>query len=229
MKIIAILIIVGIVLVAVFFETKRRDQLAAVATGLGLSFERGQQALPAELDQAGFYLFTQGAAQMLNPMRGRRGDYELLVFGYGFNAAFGDEGQRALPNSDDDGAIETRLQTVVWLRSTENRLPDFDLSPARGPKRSAAQQFGLQAVGFDAAAAFRREYRLAAREPERARRHFTPAVLDYLAAHPGLALEGRGSQWLFYRPEDRTAPDRIGALIAQAEELLGLLTSSPAD
>ena len=116
---------------------------------------------------------------------------------------------------------------MVWLRSASDRLPDFDLSPTRGPKRSAARQFGLQAVGFDAAEAFRHEYRLAAREPEAARRHFTPAVLDYLAAHPGLAVESRGGQWLFYRPAERIAPDRIGALIAQSEELLRLLGPRP--
>ena len=48
MKIIAILTIVAIVLIAVFFESKRRDQLAAVAAGLGLSFDRGHDLLVAE-------------------------------------------------------------------------------------------------------------------------------------------------------------------------------------
>lgn len=223
MKILGILAIVAIVLLALFYEGKRRDQLAVAATNLGLDFERGQQGLPKALDQAGFYLFTQGPAQMINAMRGRRDDYELLVFGYGFSAAFGDEGQRALPNSDDDSRIERRLQTVVWLRSDAFRLPDFDLSPTRGPKRSAAAQFGMQPVGFDGNQGFRGAYRLAAREPEAARRHFIPEVLDYLTAHPGLVLEGRGGQWLFYRPEERAAPERIGELIDQAEALIGLL------
>lgn len=225
MKIVGILAIVAIVLLALFYEAKRRDQLARVAADLGLSFRRGQQFLPPELEEAGFYLFSQGSNQIFNRMDGSRNGVRLSVFGYGFDAAFGDEGQRELPNSDDDAGIERRLQTVVWLRSDRDRLPDFDLSPVPGPKRSAAARFGLQPVGFDGHPAFGGAYRLLAREPMTARRHFTPPVLDYLADHPGFVLEGRGGQWLFYRPEERTAPERIGGLIGQAVELVGLLGS----
>lgn len=211
-----------IVVAAVYVETQRRDALARVASDLGFSFTRGQHALPVHLDRAGFYLFTQGQPLILNRMDGERAGYQVSIFGFGYDAGQGEEGSRALPTADD-GQIERRLQTVVWLRRPGQTLPDFDLSPTRQPLRRLDPKLGLRPVTFDGSEAFRDRYVLFGRDAVALRQVFTRPVIDAWVADPGWFVEGRGDQWLFYRLEERAAPEDIPALLDRAIGLIDRL------
>lgn len=226
-------VLVGVIIVAiaVYSEAQRRQALGPVAKALGLGFSGGPQPLPAELESAGFYLFTQGPPEVLNLMRGRRGGYEVALFGYGYDAPQGEEGSREIPVGDA-GQIERRLQTVLWAKAAGQTLPDFDLSPTRESLRRVGQRFGLVPVSIDGRADFRERYLLSARDAAALRAVFTPAVLDALVADPGWFIEGRGNQWLFYRVKERVAPEAMAAFLDHGlgliETLLGAAPGSGA-
>ena len=103
------------------------------------------------------------------------------------------------------------------------RLPDFDLSPAGGPKRSV-RRFGLTPMTFDGEDAFCQHYRLLGRDRKAIRRRFTRPVVDFLLEHPGTAIESRGNQSLFYRPGPMLKPQDIPNFLGQAAQLLALLS-----
>lgn len=222
---------VVIVAIAVYSEVQRRQALGPVAERLGLSFSGGLQPLSPGLDSTGFYLFTQGPPEVLNLMRGRRGGYEVALFGYGYDAPQGEEGSREIPVGDA-GQIERRLQTVLWVQAAGRPLGDFDLSPTRESLRRVAQRFGLLPVFIDGRADFRDRYLLFGRDTEALRAVFTPAVLDALVTDPGWFIEGRGSQWLLYRVKERVAPEAMGAFLDRGlgliETLLGAAPGSGA-
>lgn len=216
---------VGLVIVGAFlyFEAQRRDALAVVAARLGMTFTGGLQHLPADLDSAGFYLFTQGAPECLNLMQGERRGHRVSLFGYGYDAPKGEEGSRDVPLGDA-GQIERRLQTVLWVqtagRTPGRTLAALDLSPTRGSLRRVARRHHLSPVVLDHHPGFRDLYHLYGREPEAVGSAFGPMVLDALVADPGWFIEARGDQWLFYRMQERVAPDQMQAFLDRGLDLL---------
>jgi hypothetical protein len=215
----------AVVIVTLFLvsESRRQESLARVASQLGFAFTPGQHRLPGPIDAAGFYLFTQGQPDILNRLDGERRGYRASVFGFGYDAGFGDEGSRELLTADD-GRIDQRLQTVVWLHRPGQRLPDFDLSPTGGPMRRTGPRVGLGPVGIDGHADFRAHYVLAGRDAGAVRRLFTPAVLEAFVADRGWTIEGRGDQWLVYRLEHRVAAEQVPAYLDQAIALVERLS-----
>ena len=225
-KIIVILVFVVIIAGAIYFEKRRGNDMEAIAGRLGFSFQAGQQPLPDVLDQAGFDLFTQGPPNIKNRMWGERNGQEITLFDFHYDATTSGEGRRDTPVTDDHNSMERRSQTVVWIRAKATPLPDFDLSPNRLHQRTAAARFGLSPVSFDGHPAFRGHYILLARDAARIRRLFNDRVLDYLASQPGIVLESRGTNILFYRFEQLPNPTTAPELIADAEALLDLLSCS---
>ncbi len=210
-----IAVAVLIVVVALYVEGRRRDALADVAAEIGFAFTGGQHPLPDTLDQAGFYLFTQGQPLILNRLDGERDGYRVSLFGFGYLAGMGDEASRALPTADV-GQIENRLQTIVWLQRPGSPLPDFDLSPTGQPIRPVGGRFGLLPVTFDGRDDFRKEYMLLGRDDAAMRRVFTSSAIDGLVADSGWFIEGRGDQWLVYRLFDRVPAEQIETFLDRA-------------
>jgi hypothetical protein len=216
---------VGLVIVGAFlyFEAQRRDALAGVAAQLGMTFTGGLQRLPADLDNAGFYLFTQGAPECLNLMQGEHRGYRVALFGYGYDAPKGEEGSRDVPLGDA-GQIERRLQTVLWVqtpgRPAGQTPAALDLSPTRGSLRRVAERYHLSPVILDHHPGFRDLYQLYGRDPEAVAGAFGRTVLDVLVADPGWFIEARGDQWLVYRIQERVAPDEMTAFLDRGLDLL---------
>ena len=204
---------------AFYLLGQRRQALAGVAADLGFEFTGGQHALPRTLDEAGFYLFTQGPPLIQNRMEGERGGYLVSLFDFSYLAQKGEEGSRDLPVADV-GQVENRMQTVVWLHRPGQVLPDFDLSPTRQVLRRVGARFALQRVTFDGRRAFDAQYLFFARDQAAIRRVFTPAVIDAWISDPGWFLEGRGDQWLIYRLFERAPPAEIAPLLDRAIALV---------
>ncbi len=231
MKLIALIVAALIVGAFFYFEKTRSDALARVANEIGFRFKAGQQTLPPALDKVGFYLFSQGSRQITNLMQGHKGDADIAVFGYFYDAGVGMEGQRELPNSNDDGEIQRRGQSVVWIHSESLRLPDFDLTPVRGAIRRVAQENHLQRVTFDGNRAFDEKYILTARDPAAIRALFNDDVQAFLVERPAFTFESRGNDILLYRDQERVAPARIPDLLNLAEAFVDRLSNAkkPAD
>ena len=220
MKILFIVLLVGILIGFFLYEKKRGDELAQFVREAGFSLQKGQQQLPKTLDEAGFYLFTQGSPHAANIMRGTRSGYQITLLEYFFDAAFGDEGDRYLPNSDNDSQVENHAQLVAWVQSGSLSLPEFDLSPVNSPVRSAAAKAGYQPVSFENAAEFNRSFRLAGRNAQALRGVFNEQLRTMLLQHPDWVIESRGSQWLFYQPDRRTSSSAIPGWLDEIQQFL---------
>ncbi len=220
MKIILIILLICIVIGFFLYEKKRSDELAQFAQQAGFSLKKGQQPLPKALDQAGFYLFTQGAPHAMNIMQGSKGGYQITLLEYFFDAAFGDEGDRYLPNSDNDSTVDHHAQVVGWVRSDIFRLPEFDLSPTDSPIHSAASRAGYQPVSFDNSPAFNKTFQLSGRDTQALRNIFSEQLRNLLLQHPDWVIESRGNQWLFYQPDQRTDSQAIPAWLDQIQHFL---------
>ncbi|HHH38323.1 MAG TPA: hypothetical protein ENK50_01945 [Sedimenticola sp.] len=217
-----LLIIAG----GLYLEHRRGANLSATATRMGFVFQGDRKRLPESLARAGFDLFTQGGSEVSNWMQGEMDGVQVALFDYGFEARTAGEGEGVMPVSDDQQGREQRLQSVAWVR-TGASLPDFDLAPADGHRRTVAARFGLDRLTFDGDAGFNREYVLLARDAGRVRRLFTPALRRWLLAHPGLVVESRGGDLLVYRFGERLDPQRIPGFATQVEALFRLLPGNP--
>ena len=224
-KIIFIIFVAVVIVAAIYCEKRRGDDMSQLAKQLGFDFHPGQHRLPVELDEAGFDLFTQGPPNIRNRMHGMRGSLEITLFDFSYAATTAGEGQRSHPVADDYNNIETRNQSVVWIRSTQS-LPDFDLSPRRIHRRSVASRFGLQQVTFDGNDRFNQQHILLARDGERVRALFNQALFDFLAEHPHLVIESRGQNALIYRFEKLPDPTSVPQFLDDAVGLLELFQQS---
>ncbi len=223
-KFLIIAIILLIIAGGLYLEHRRGGNLAAVADKLGLSFQGDRKHLPEEVERAGFDLFTQGGNAISNWMEGENQGIRVAIFDYGYEARVAGEGERGVPVSDDQQGRENRLQSVIWVHSGL-KLPDFDLSPSGIHQRTVAARFGLSRLTFDGDTPFNRRYILLARDAERVRRLFTPAVRRQLLAQSGLVFESRGRDALFYHFQERVEAKRIPGFLKQAEGLLQLMST----
>lgn len=228
MKLVLIILFICIIVGFFLYEKKRGDELAQFSRQAGFTLQKGQQRLPKKLDNAGFYLFTQGAPYAMNFMQGNRGDYQITLLEYFFDAAFGDEGDRYLPNSDNDGQAENHAQLVAWIQSDTLELPEFDLSPSNSPIRSASRKFGYHPVRFDHANDFNKAFNLAGRDSQALRKLFGKKLQDFLLTHPQWVIESRGKQWLLYQPDRRTNAKVISSWLDDIQEFLDLTGGSSA-
>ncbi len=219
MKILLIILFICIIAGFFLYEKKRGDELAQFARQNGFNLQKGQQRLPKALDNAGFYLFNQGAPYAMNVMQGSRGNYQITLLEYFYAAAFGDEGDRLLPNSDDDGQVENHAQLVAWVQSDTLNLPEFDLSPRNSPLRSAATKAGYLPVSFDGAADFN-IFKLAGRDTWVLRSVFSKQLRQMLLQHPDWIIESSGNHWLFYQLDQRTDSQTISGWLSDIQKFL---------
>ncbi len=220
-KIIFIVVVVVVIAGAIYYEKRRGDGMSTIAKRLGFDSHPGQHRLPEELDKVGFDLFTQGPPNIKNRMQGTRGNREVTIFDFTYNASSAGEGQREYPLADDFNSVESRSQSVIWIRSQQT-LPDFDLSPSRIHRRSLAARFGFNLITFDGQNAFNQQHTLMARDNQKVRALFNDKVFDYVTDHPQLVFESRGRDALFYRFEKLPDPDSIPGFLQEAEALLDL-------
>lgn len=220
MKVILVILFICIIAGFFLYEKKRGNELAQFARQAGFSLQKGRQPLPEALDEAGFYLFTQGAPYAANIMQGTMDNHQITLLEYFFDAAFGDEGDRYLPNSDNDSQVDNHAQLVAWVQSGTLRLPEFDLSPVDSPIRSAAARSGYLSVSFDDAADFNSVFKLAGRDAQALRNVFNQQLRDFLLQHPNWIIESRSDQWLFYQPDQRTNSKDIPGWLDEIRQFL---------
>jgi hypothetical protein len=221
----AILIIIAlIIVVGIYTEMQRGNNLAATAKRLGFDFTSGLQRMPAEWETLGFDLLLQGQPEIGNRMTGVNSGRTVEVFDYSFDATAAGEGFKKQPAMDDQVNIERRIQTVVRLQSAVD-LPDFDVSPANSHMRNVAQRFGFARLMLQENRAFSQAYNVLVADAVRCRALFTESVQQYFMNHPGLVVEARGRDLLVYRFEKRLKAKDVEGFLQEANELVRLLES----
>ena len=171
------------------YESKRSEALRSVAHSLGMSFE-DECDIDATLRFGPFQLFSQGHEKKVrNCISGTVDGAHVATFGYEYTV---------------DGTLR---QTVAVFRSNKLSLPVFELRPrprtiVRSPKFVRALLFGKdEDINFDTHPAFSASYVLLGKDESVIRHMFSHSVLEYLACHEGLSVEGIDEQLLYYRDE----------------------------
>ncbi|MCP3666095.1 MAG: hypothetical protein GY696_26950 [Gammaproteobacteria bacterium] len=219
LKAVVVIIILLIIAGVFYYESQRSNDLKQLAKQLGLDFQGGQQPLPAVLQNTNFDLLAQGPTNINNWMSGSIKSHQIGLFGFSYNASTSGEGEAVLPLNDDQNSIERRTQSVIWIGSEKN-YPDFDLSPKFSHNRTVATRFGLQPVIFDGNPEFNKHFVLLARDSNRVSHLFSDLVRKQLLDHPGLVIESRGKNLLFYRHAERLSPKDIPQFLSEVEKLM---------
>ncbi len=188
--------------IAYYFDKRRREALMEVAKGLGFKFQ------PTVFYQAHdafgpLPLFTRGNHRNIrNWMEGEMSGYQINLFGYHYTQGHGKNSQ-------------TFTQSVALLRSDKLDLPAFAMRP-EGLFDKLGDLFGSGDIDFDSHPAFSKRYLLKGEPAEQVRRLFTPPLLTFFEANPGLCVEGRGELIIVYRANKRVAPKAMQAFLREA-------------
>lgn len=203
---VALLIIVAIVW-SIRVEKQRTEDLKGLADELGLPFHpKGDQSLVSALSS--LHLFSQGRARKTkNMIHGDTDEVELGIFDYQFTTGSG-------KNS------HTYRQTVVCFRSSQLKLPHFEMRPQHF-FHAIGKVFGYQDIDFDTHPVFSKNFVLRGSDEEAVRRLFTTDVLSYLEGKTGISVEAQGEFLVFYRGSKRAKAAEIRALMEEGFDLFG--------
>ncbi len=220
-KIIIITVIVLIVVGGLYFEAQRGGNLGRLAAKYGFTYKAGFQSAPSVLVGAEFDLFTQGGHTISNKMEGLFEGYSVALFDYSYTARVSGEGSGALPVDDDHTGVETRSQSVIWIKS-HHSLPEFDASPSGGHERTVAGRFGFSALSIESDPQFEKSYNLWVKDSVACRKLFDGAVRKQLL-NSGLVIESRGESLLLYRFGQRLKAKEVPVFLEQAKALIDRL------
>ncbi len=220
-KIIIIAVIVLIVAGGLYFEAKRGGNLGRLAAQYGFTYNSGFQSAPSALVGAEFDLLMQGDHTISNKMEGLFESYSVALFDYSYSARISGEGSGAMPTEDDHMGVETRSQSVIWIKS-HHKLPEFDVSPSDIHGRKVAGRFGFSSLSIESDPQFEKHYNLLVKDVAACRQLFDGAVRAQLLSS-GLVIESRGDDHLIYRFGQRLKAKEIPAFLEQAKALIGKL------
>jgi hypothetical protein len=207
-------LVVGLIVLSVVMERKRRQKLALVADQLGLTFEPDKKS-PATLGVAGCKLLSRGhARRAYNRMRGTVEDVDMLLFDYQFTTGSG-------KNSS------THSQTVAAFTFPGRTLPAFELHPEHFFNRIGAA-LGFDDIDFDTHPEFSKRYNLTGTDESAVRDLFTSAVLGYFEdqGEQHWSIEGFGHWLIVYRPGRRLKPDDWPQFMTDAFGVMNTLTTT---
>lgn len=223
-KILIISIIMVLVAAGIYLEIKRGNRLEATASNLGMAFKSGVQKAPETLLALNFDLLEQGDQSIHNLMQGQYKLWPVGVFDYSYDARISGEGFGQLPSDDDHMGIETRSQSVVWLKST-TRFPQFDISPSKGHMRAVAGRFGFSRLSLEVDPEFEKSTVLLVKDQVAGRALFNDPVRKLLL-HSGFVIESRGYDLLFYRFSERLKAKEIEGLLLEVTAIVAALEKS---
>jgi hypothetical protein len=187
-------------------EQQRREQLQAVADGMGFAFSA--EAEPGLWERmSGFSLCSKGFKKTVhNVMERRIHDIDVTLFDYRYSTSSGRHHQ-------------THFRTVVLFETGRLRLPRFTLGPQHFFHRIASA-LGSQDINFEAHPLFSESYRLQGPDEDRVRRLFDEEALLYYTRHSDLHTEGDGRCLIVYRGSRRVDPPQMEALLQQGLDVL---------
>lgn len=194
--VIAVLALVGGIIVIVRnIEKKRTEALQAATQSMGLEFSRlpDPRLLPS---LSAFPLFSQGHSKKArNIMTGMADEIEITLFDYRFTTGAGK-------------SQHVHRQTVVLQQSSVLDLPAFSLKPQH-VFHQIGKVFGYRDIDFDTHAIFSDKYFLRGADEVAIREVFTPDILEYYEARPGLSTEAARNRLLFFRASQKVKPEDL--------------------
>jgi hypothetical protein len=184
---------------------QRREALAAVAAGLGMTFApKGEGALDDGL--AALPVFQRGhGRKAVNALSGQIEDVQARILDY-FYITFHGTGQ--MPHT----------QTITAFGLGNAPLPAFTLGP-KGALHFLANLVSGRDIEFKAHAEFARHYCLRGPEEAAIRTLFDDKVLTFLDANPGWSVEAAGRWLVVYKPNRKVKPQEVAGFLEKVFEV----------
>ncbi len=204
-----LLLVGGIVYLCWRYEVKRTERLHEIANDLGLPFfPKGDHTIIDRLDR--MHLFSQGRSKKLkNMLHGESNNVEVAIFDYRYTVGSG-------KNSN------TYHQTVIYFRSPQLKLPQFDLRP-EGFWHKIGSAFGYQDIDFASHPQFSRAYLLRGENEANIRAFFDEELLSFFETQKKISVEARGDQLVFYRQQKRIKPDEVQDFLQDGFQVFSML------
>ena len=182
-----ILIMVAVCWYAAKSEKQRIEQCEAVADELGLAFSKEGFANEGP-DLTGIKLFNRGSSRSFrNTIWGDTDDVDLGIFDYFFNASSGSKNKIGC------------LQTVIYFKSDELHLPQFEMS-LEGLIQKLGNSLGSSDINFSSHPEFSGKYQLGGEDETAVRQLFHPEVLEFFESQGrGVSVEASGNRFILYR------------------------------
>jgi hypothetical protein len=205
-----VVLVVGGIVYSMYAAKKRREDMLAAAESMGLIFvPDGDSSLQSQL--AHFKLFNQGRGKkMSNLIQGDSGEVKIAIFDYQYTTGSG-------KNSN------THHQSIVALQSADLVCPDFSMRP-EGMFDKIGSALGFQDIDFESHPKFSSLFVLQSSSEKAIREYFTPALLEFFEARPGISVEAQNGTLFFYRTRQRVKPHQIKDNLAEAYEVFGVMT-----
>ena len=198
------IIIGGSIASIAYFELKRTKELAAYCLKQGFQFLKDSNPSLRFIDQ--FYLSSIGHSKVIkNHITGRYKDFDLDCFDYFYTTGSGKHSTQ-------------HQQSVLILKADGIRVPPILLKP-EGFWDHVAQFFGAQDINFPQSPEFSSKYVLKGQHEAEVRAYMTPRILQYFTDHPGLCVEARDHEVLYYHPNKRLSPEKLNEFFDQGTDI----------
>lgn len=207
MAVVGAMIAIGAI-AGLYAEKKRREAVQAVADDLGLAFYRdGDSRLVDQL--ADLQLFSKGRSRRIaNMIQGETEEVVMGIFDYRYTTGSGKKSH-------------TYRQSVVFFRAMDLSLPHFEMRP-QGFFHGIGKIFGYQDIDFESHPRFSKTFVLRGTNDELVRATFDGKLLSALEQKPGICLEGRGTDLIFYRHGKRAKPHQLRELMQEGFDVLAM-------
>ena len=108
----------------------------------------------------------------------------------------------------------TYRQTVVFFRSPDMDLPQFELKP-QSFFHGIGKLFGYQDIDFQSHPKFSKAFVLRGTSETAVRKLFTADLLSFCETKPQVSIEGQGRDLVFYRSSKRVKPEQFRDLMSE--------------
>jgi hypothetical protein len=220
--ILALLVILGIPFLLVWIqEAGRRKKLRAIATALGATFQPQETPAERESRSAQSQPASDGYVVSLTNIIeiAETGEVSIKLFDYFFSVSMGKD----VSTGKKDRM--SCLQTAFLVQSPRLNLPEFVLRPKTFPHK-VGEAAGLQDINLPESAEFSKTFTVQGKEEAAIRGVFTPAVIGFCQAHPGIVLEGCGDRLLFYRYKEEVGPNAIRTFLEEGKQLTARISEA---
>jgi hypothetical protein len=221
--ILLLLVIFGIPILLVWSqEARRTKKLRAIATALGATFqpqetpaEREARSAQSQLASNGYFVSLTNIIEIAVT-----GDLSIKLFDYFYSVPTG----KAVIDGKQVKDRDSFIQTALLVQSRLLNLPEFVLRPASLHRIGEAS--GLQDINFSEPGEFSKMFTVQGRDEAAVRGVFTPAVIEFCQARPGIVFEGYGARLLFYRSRKDVKPDAIRTFLEEGKQVAAVFVDA---
>lgn len=197
-------IFVVAIAISVYLDRKRTDAIKALADDMGFQFQTEPRTyLPSQIWQ--FDLFDKGRSRKLkNLIQGRQDRIKVSIGDYQYTSGSGKN-------------RHTYNQTVAFIEADDLHLPSFMLVPEH-IFHKIGNLFGYHDIDFETHPDFSSRYLLKGSDETKIRDLFHDGVLKFYQNQSRVSTEGIGTVFIYYRANQRLAPERWKSLMDEALE-----------